>query len=59
MPTKQPVRIIVRKTLTDVDVTLIRLVAVLLALAGGPGIIAYIIGWIIIPEEQTFSQVYT
>ncbi len=35
----------------DVDPTLIRLAAVLLAFAGGPGLIAYIVLWLIVPEE--------
>jgi len=35
----------------DVDVTLIRLAWILLALAGGTGLLAYIIAWIIIPER--------
>ena len=34
-----------------VDPTVIRLAAVVLALAGGPGIVAYIILWLIVPEE--------
>ncbi len=35
----------------DVDSTLIRLLAVLVVLLGGAGIIAYIIAWIIIPKN--------
>ena len=35
-----------------VDTTLIRVAAVILALSGGPGLIAYIIGWIAIPEAR-------
>jgi phage shock protein C len=36
----------------DVDVTLVRLVWLVLALAsGGLGLIAYVVAWIIIPEE--------
>ncbi len=34
-----------------VDPTLVRLLALVLILAGGVGIIAYIIAWIVIPEE--------
>jgi len=34
-----------------VDPTLIRLLWVLLSLSGGAGVVAYIIAWIIIPEE--------
>ena len=35
----------------DVDPTIIRLVTVALIFAGGSGILAYIIAWIIVPEE--------
>jgi phage shock protein C len=35
----------------DVDPTLIRLVWVLLVFFGGTGILAYIIAWIVMPEE--------
>ena len=35
----------------DVDPTLIRLLAVLVFFLGGSGIIAYIVGWIIIPQN--------
>ena len=34
-----------------VDVALIRIVFVVLALAGGGGIVMYAVGWILIPEE--------
>lgn len=34
-----------------VDPTIVRLLWVLFALAGGSGVLAYIIAWIIIPEE--------
>ncbi len=34
-----------------IDPVLVRLVIVVLAIAGGGGIIAYIIAWIVIPEE--------
>jgi phage shock protein C len=33
------------------DPTLLRLIMVLFALAGGPGIIAYLLLWIIVPLE--------
>jgi phage shock protein PspC (stress-responsive transcriptional regulator) len=33
------------------DSTLVRLIFVLLALAGGPGLLIYIILWIVMPEE--------
>lgn len=35
----------------DVDPTLVRLLAILIFFFGGSGIIAYIIGWIIIPQN--------
>jgi phage shock protein C len=35
----------------EVDPTVIRLAMVLLAFAGGPGIIAYIVLWIVVPER--------
>ena len=34
----------------DIDPTLVRLLAVAFILAGGSGILGYIVGWIIIPE---------
>lgn len=34
-----------------VDVTLIRVIWILMVLLGGPGLIAYIVCWLIIPEE--------
>ena len=33
-----------------VDATLVRLILVILALAGGPGVLIYIILWLIMPE---------
>lgn len=39
----------------DIDVVLIRLVFVILALAGGPGLLLYIILWIIMPEGGSSS----
>ncbi|MCQ1534329.1 PspC domain-containing protein [Methanosarcina sp. KYL-1] len=35
----------------DIDPTLVRLLWVLFSLSGGAGIVAYIIAWIIVPEE--------
>lgn len=35
----------------DIDAVIIRLVFVVLALAGGPGVLLYIILWIIMPES--------
>ncbi len=37
----------------EVDVVLVRLLWVLAAFVGGGGVLAYIIAWIIIPEERT------
>ncbi len=34
----------------DIDPTLVRLLFVLTSLAGGPGLLAYIILWIVMPE---------
>ncbi len=36
----------------NIDPTIVRLLWVILILAGGSGIIAYIIAWVIIPEEK-------
>lgn len=36
-----------------IDSTLVRLFFVLISLAGGVGVLAYIIMWIVVPEEQT------
>ena len=35
------------------NVTVVRLVAVLSILLPGPQVIAYIVGWILIPDEQS------
>ncbi len=35
----------------DLDVSLIRLVWVLAVIFGGTGLLAYIVGWIVMPEE--------
>lgn len=35
----------------NMDPTLIRLIFVVLALAGGPGLLIYLILWLIMPEE--------
>jgi phage shock protein C len=35
----------------NTDVTLIRVLFVVLALLGGPGIVIYLLMWIIVPEE--------
>lgn len=36
----------------DVDPVIVRLAWVIFILAGGAGILAYILGWIIIPEQK-------
>jgi phage shock protein C len=36
----------------NIDVTIIRLIFIVLALSGGPGIIAYIIMAIVMPDER-------
>jgi phage shock protein C len=35
----------------NADVTLIRVLFVVLALLGGPGLVIYLVLWIIVPEE--------
>jgi len=40
----------------NTDPTLIRLIFVVFALAGGPGIIAYLLFWIIVPLEPGDEQ---
>jgi phage shock protein C len=35
----------------DLDVTLIRIVWAVVAICGGAGILAYVIAWIVMPEE--------
>jgi phage shock protein C len=40
----------------NADPTLIRLLFVVFALAGGPGIIAYLIFWIVVPLEPKDTQ---
>lgn len=35
----------------SIDPTIIRLIFVVLALMGGPGLVIYIIMWIVVPEE--------
>jgi phage shock protein C len=39
------------------DVTLVRIVAVVLAFAAGTAVLAYIVGWIIIPEARPDEEV--
>ncbi len=40
----------------EIDPIIVRLVFVLLALAGGPGVILYIILWVIMPEEGALGE---
>jgi phage shock protein PspC (stress-responsive transcriptional regulator) len=40
----------------EVDVTLIRLIWLLLVFVGGAGVLTYIIAWIVIPEESTRAR---
>jgi len=35
----------------DIDPTIVRLIALILVLSAGGGLIAYLIAWIIVPEE--------
>jgi phage shock protein PspC (stress-responsive transcriptional regulator) len=41
----------------DLDPTLVRVVWLILIIFGGTGLLAYLIGWIVIPEEPV--RVYT
>jgi phage shock protein PspC (stress-responsive transcriptional regulator) len=43
----------------NLDVTLVRLVFVLLTLAGGPGLIAYIVMWSVAPTESEVRAKYS
>lgn len=40
----------------DVDVTLVRVIWLVLLLGAGTGLLAYIIGWIVMPEEPYLLQ---
>ena len=40
----------------DVDVTMVRVVWLLVALFGGGGLLAYVIAWIVMPEEPEFAS---
>ena len=40
----------------NIDPTLIRLLFVILTFLGGPGLLAYIIFWIVVPEEPVANQ---
>ncbi len=41
----------------DLDVTVVRVVWLIVALFGGGGVLAYIIAWIVMPEEPEMSAV--
>jgi len=41
----------------DLDVTVVRVVWLIVALFGGGGIVAYIIAWIVMPEEPEYIPV--
>jgi len=41
----------------DVDVTIVRVVWLIVALFGGGGVLAYIIAWIVIPEAPVAAMV--
>lgn len=38
----------------DIDPTIVRILFVVIAFAGGASLLAYLIMWIIVPEEKTF-----
>lgn len=40
-----------------IDPTLVRLLFVILTLAGGPGLIAYVVLWIVMPEADYIGSV--
>lgn len=37
---------------SGVDANIVRLVMVLLAVLGGPGLVLYLVAWLIVPEED-------
>jgi phage shock protein C len=41
----------------DLDVTLVRVVWLLALILGGTGLLAYVVGWIVMPEEPEYVQV--
>ena len=43
----------------NIDPVLVRIIVVVLSLAGGPGIVLYIILWIVMPESPTDSTTPT
>jgi phage shock protein C len=40
----------------DVDPIIVRLITLILVLSAGGGLIAYIIAWIVVPEEPDFPS---
>lgn len=40
----------------DLDVTVIRIVWAVVAICGGAGLVAYIVAWIVMPEEPVASM---
>ena len=41
----------------DLDVTLIRLIWIIVAIFGGTGFLAYIVAWVVMPSEPERTQV--
>lgn len=41
----------------NLDVTVVRLIFVLMAIFGGPGLLLYIILWVIMPEDERKKKV--
>jgi phage shock protein C len=40
----------------NIDPTLVRLIFVVATLAGGPGLLLYIILWLVMPEDETQKE---
>ena len=43
----------------DVDPVLLRIITVVTTLIGGAGLVAYIVAWILMPEEPTGPEIKT
>lgn len=41
----------------DIDPTIVRLIFIAVALAGGFGVLAYIVAWVIVPEQPTSETI--
>jgi phage shock protein PspC (stress-responsive transcriptional regulator) len=41
----------------DLDVTLIRLIWIIVAIFGGTGFLAYVVAWIVMPSEPERTQI--